>query len=111
MGVHYHLQASGEVLIATSRRAPGLEAHVYHSRDGGATWTEVMDPALPDSYTRVPVVLFEDHHAWIMTEKGQVFRADDRADDPALVVARRAGHSCSRRISWSSPSSVNYGFA
>jgi photosystem II stability/assembly factor-like uncharacterized protein len=109
VGVAFNPSTAGEVLIATGQRPPGLEASVYHSLDGGHSWIRVQDAALPDRYARVPVVLFADGSAWIMTDRGQVFRADDSRGRWWLVAELATPiHAAS---AGASPSSVNYGFA
>jgi photosystem II stability/assembly factor-like uncharacterized protein len=108
VGVHINPDRAGEALIATGERPPGLNARVYHSLDGGHGWRQVTDPALPERYDRVPVVLFAKGSAWIATDKGQVFRADDArgswslvCEIPAPVHAASAGGS---------PSSISSGY-
>jgi hypothetical protein len=108
VGVHCNPDRAGEVLIATGARPPGLEARVYHSLDGGHTWRAVVDPALPNRYTRVPVLLFAEGSAWLATDQGQIFRADDPRGTWALVDDLRTPiHAAS---AGGSPSSVNYGY-
>ena len=120
VGMHINPDRAGEILIATGQRPPGISARVYHSRDGGYGWSQVVDSVLPEQYERVPVVLFAQGSAWIATDKGQVFRAEaastngDAHDDsrlgswslvqelPASIKAASAGRS---------PSSVSSGFA
>ncbi|MDZ4278933.1 MAG: hypothetical protein U1B78_07325, partial [Dehalococcoidia bacterium] len=108
VGLHINPQRAGEALVATGQRPPGLDAHVYHTLDGGRSWTQVEDPALPGRYDMVPVVLFAEGGAWIATDKGQVFGADDPsgswslvADLPAAIHAASAGGS---------PSSISSGY-
>jgi photosystem II stability/assembly factor-like uncharacterized protein len=76
VGLHFNPERSGEVLIATGQSPPGVNGLVYHSIDAGESWVEITDPALPGHYDRVPVVLFADGRAWIMTSDGQVLRAE-----------------------------------
>ena len=77
VGLHINPERAGEVIIATGESPPGLNARVYHSRDGADSWEQVTDSALPEHYERVPVVLFTEGSAWILTDNGRVFRADD----------------------------------
>ena len=108
VGVHINPDRAGEVLVATGERPPGLNARVYHSLDGGHSWKQVTHPALPGRYDRVPVVLFAEGSAWIATEEGQVFRADDARSYwsligqlPTTIHAASAGGS---------PSSISSGY-
>jgi photosystem II stability/assembly factor-like uncharacterized protein len=109
VGVAFNADRAGEALIAVGDRPPGLNARVYHSLDGGHTWEQVVDQSLPDRYARVPVVLFAAGSAWILTDGGQIFRADDPRGDWSLVSELHTPiHAAS---AGGSPSSVNYGFA
>ncbi len=108
VGVGFNPERAGEVLIATGDRPPGLNARVFHSLDGGHSWTQIKHPVLPEQYPRVPVLLFAEGSAWIMTDNGQVFRADDpRGNWSLLTELGTAIHAAS---AGGSPSSVNYGF-
>ena len=105
--VHFNPDRAGEALIATGQRPPGLDAHVWHTLDGGHTWEQVLDPPLPSEYARVPVVLFADGSAWIASEDGRVYRADDASGSwylecelPAVINAASGAGS---------PSSVSSG--
>jgi photosystem II stability/assembly factor-like uncharacterized protein len=107
--LHFNPERAGEVLMATGERPPGLAGRVYHSLDGGRSWAQVVDPGLPDRYARVPVVLFADGGAWIMTDGGQVFRADSPRGSWSLVHQLPAAiHSAS---AGGSPCSVDSGYA
>jgi photosystem II stability/assembly factor-like uncharacterized protein len=77
IGLDFNPERAGEVLVTTADRPPGLNATVSYSRDGGHTWAPVAHPAVPERYDRVPVVLFAEDSAWIMTDRGQIFRTDD----------------------------------
>lgn len=108
VGVHINPDRAGEVLIATGERPPGLNGRVYHSLDGGHSWEQIADSILPDRYDRVPIVLFTEGSAWIATDKGRVFRADDARGRwslvytvPTMIHAASAGGS---------PSSVSSGY-
>ena len=82
---------------------------MYHSVDGASTWEQVVDPKLPDRYPRVPVVLFADGSGWILTDRGQIFRADHPRSSWSLVNELHTPiHAAS---AGGSPSSVNYGYA
>jgi len=109
VGVAFNPDRAGEVLIATGDRPPGLNARVFHSLDGGHSWTQIVHPTLPNRYARVPVLLFAEGSAWIMTDTGQVYRTDDpRAGWSLLAELGTPIHAAS---AGGSPSSVNYGFA
>ena len=106
-GLHINPDRAGEVLVAAAERPPGLNAGVYHSLDAGRTWEEVRDPALPTRYDRVPVLLFADGAAWIATEGGQIFRADEPQGSwslvlevPATIYTASAGDSPSSIMGW-----------
>jgi len=108
VGVHINPTRAGEVLVATGQRPPGLNARVYHSLDGGYSWKQITDPSLPEDYDRVPIVLFTEGSAWIATDEGQVFRADDAGGSwsliyelPTTIHAASAGGS---------PSSISSGY-
>ena len=108
VGVHINPGRAGEVLVATGERPPGLNARVYHSLDGGQSWEQITDSTLPENYDRVPVVLFTEGSAWIATDEGQVFRADDARGSwslayelPIAIHAASAGGS---------PSSISSGY-
>ena len=107
VGVHINPDRAGEALIATGERPPGLNAQVYRSLDGGRSWERIADPTLPSRYDRVPVLLFTEGRVWIITDSGQVFRADDAGGSwslvhelPTVVHAASAGGS---------PSSISSG--
>ena len=85
VGVHFNPNRAGEVLVATGQRPPGLNAQVYHSLDAGRRWEKVSDENLPTEYGRVPVLIFTEDSAWMATEKGQVFRANDPRGSWSLV--------------------------
>jgi photosystem II stability/assembly factor-like uncharacterized protein len=109
VGVAFNADRAGEALIAVGDRPPGLNARVYHSVDGGHTWEQVVDPTLPDRYARVPVVLFAEGSASILTDRGQIFRADHPSGSWSLVSELHIPiHAAS---AGGSPSSVNYGYA
>ena len=108
VGLHLNPLSAGEMLVSTGDHPPGLDARVYHSIDGGQEWRQIMDPVLPARYDRVPVVLFGEGSAWIATDKGQVFRADDAGGKwslscelPTSIHAASAGGS---------PCSISYGY-
>lgn len=84
VGVHFNPQRGGESLIATGQRPPGLNAHVWHTLDGGDTWEQVLSGPLPRRYDRVSVVLFAKGRAWIASEGGQVYGADEAHGDWSL---------------------------
>lgn len=108
VGLHFNPDRAGEALIATGDRPPGLDAQVYHTQDGGHTWQRVRDAALPERYERVPVVLLAESSAWILTDIGQVFRADDARESWSLVQDLRTPiHAAS---AGGSPSSISSGF-
>ena len=107
VGVHFNPDRRGEALIATGQRPPGLNAHVWHTLDGGDTWEQVLNGPLPRQYDRVPVVLFAEGRAWIAAEGGQVYGAAEVQGDwsleyeiPATIHAAAAGGS---------PSSISSG--
>ena len=107
VGVHVNPERAGEALIATGERPPGLNAQVYHSLDGGHGWERIEDSTLPGGYDRVPVVLFAEGGAWIATDGGQVFRADEPRSQWSLVsTLPTAIHAAS---AGGSPSSVSSG--
>jgi photosystem II stability/assembly factor-like uncharacterized protein len=100
VGLHFNPGRPGEALVATGERPPGLNARVYHSLEAGQRWHEVIAPALPKQYGRVPVVIFSEDAAWIATEDGKVFRASDPHSKwslvcqlPAAIYAAAAGGS------------------
>lgn len=108
VGLHINPDRAGEALLATGERPPGLNARVYHSLDGGQSWSQIVDSTLPERYGRVPVVLFADGSAWIATAEGRVFRAENARgrwslayEIPATIHAASAGDS---------PCSVSSGF-
>ena len=108
VGLHINPDRAGEVLVATGERPPGLNARVYHSLDGGQGWSQIVDSTVPERYGRVPVVLFADDSAWIATDEGHVFRAEEAGgrwslayEMPTTIHAASAGGS---------PSSVSSGF-
>ncbi len=108
VGVHINPDRAGEVLVATGERPPGLDARVYHSLDGGYSWNQIKESPLPKRYDRVPVVLFAEGSAWIATDEGQVYRADDASSSwslvdqlPTTIHAASAGGS---------PSSISSGY-
>ena len=108
VGLHINQERAGEVIIATGESPPGLNARVYHSLDGGHSWKQITGSALPEHYERVPVVLFAEGSAWIATEQGQVFRAEDARcgwsqvhELPTAIDAASAGGS---------PSSISSGY-
>ena len=110
VGLHFNPHRSGEVLVATGQRPPGLNAQVYHSLDAGRSWHRLSSDTLPSEYDRVPVMLFTEDAAWLATDKGQVFKADLPLRDgkwslvceiPAAINAASAGGS---------PSSIDSGF-
>ena len=108
VGVHINPNRPSEVLIATGDRPPGLDARVYHSLDGEQNWKQVTDSALPDRYKRVPVVLYSEDSAWIATDEGQVFRADDARGKWTLTYELKTTiHAAS---AGGSPSSISSGF-
>ena len=108
VSLHVNPARGREVLLVTGDRPPGLEARVSHSLDGGYSWTEVRDPGLPERYAVVPVVLFAEGGAWIMTDRGQVFRADDPRGEWSLVHRLPAAiHAAS---AGGSPCSVSSGY-
>jgi photosystem II stability/assembly factor-like uncharacterized protein len=109
VGVGFNPQRAGEVLIATGDRPPGLNARVFHSLDGGRSWTQIAHSTLPNKYARVPVLLFAEGSAWIMTDDGQVFRSDDARGGWSLVA--ELGTPIHAASAGGSPSSVNYGLA
>src|SRR4029450_10187764 len=76
VGVAFNADRAGEALIAVGDRPPGLNGVVSPSLAGGHTWEQIVAPTLPDRYARVPVVLFAEGSAWILTDRGQIFRAD-----------------------------------
>src|SRR5581483_2350626 len=100
VGLAVNPDRAGEALLATGQRPPGLEAQVHHSRDGGRTWTAIADAALPARYERVPVVLFAEQRAWILTDRGEIFGTDASRQGwtlagrvPAAINAASAGGS------------------
>ncbi|MCH8940514.1 MAG: hypothetical protein IIC27_05285 [Chloroflexi bacterium] len=108
VGVHINPSRAGEVLIATGQAPPGVNGQVYHSLNGGHSWERIQDPILPEHYDVVPVVLFTEDGAWIATDKGQIFHADDprggwtlTSEVPTPVHSASAGGS---------PSSISSGF-
>lgn len=108
VGVHINPDRPGEVLVATGERPPGLNARVYHSLDGGHSWEQITDSTLPGNYDRVPVVLFTEGSAWIATDEGQVFRADDARGSWSLAYELPiAIHAVS---AGGSPSSISSGY-
>jgi len=109
VGVAFNPDRAGEVLIATGDRPPGLNARVFHSLDGGHNWTQIVHPTLPNQYARVPVLLFAEGSAWIMTDTGHVYRTDDPRSGWSLVA--EFGTPIHAASAGGSPSSVNYGFA
>lgn len=120
VGMHINPDRAGEILIATGQRPPGINAWVYHSRDGGRTWNQVIDPVLPEQYERVPVVLFAQGSAWIATEKGQIFRANaaptngDPGPDSApgsWSLVQELSTPIKAASAGQSPSSISSGFA
>jgi photosystem II stability/assembly factor-like uncharacterized protein len=109
VGVHFNAAHPGEVLIATGDRPPGLNARVFRSVDGGHSWTQVSDSTLPDRYARVPVVLYADGSAWLLTDTGQAYRADDAGSQWSLVSEVHT--TINAASAGGAPSSVNYGYA
>lgn len=103
VGVHINPNRAGEVLAATGERPPGINAQVYHSLDGGRSWERLTVHPLPEYYEMVPVLLFAEGSAWIMTDRGQVFRTTDPRGEWALVhelpasihAASASGSPCS----------------
>lgn len=108
VGLHFNPERAGEVLIATGERPPGLDARVHHSLDGGRSWLQLAQAPLPERYGRVPVVLFADGSAWIATEEGRVFRADDAREAWTLACEVSAPIDCAS--AGGSPSSVESGY-
>lgn len=76
IGLHVHPAHAGELLVSAGDRPPGLHGRVYHSSNGGREWTEVTDPALPDTNRRAPVPLFTEDAAWLGTDQGALYRAE-----------------------------------
>ena len=108
VGVHVNPDRTGEIIISTGDSPPGLNARVYHSLDGGHDWKQIADPALPEHYDLVPVVLFAEGGSWIATDNGQVFRADDPRSRWSLVHELRTPiHTAS---AGGSPCSIDSGF-
>ena len=103
VGLHINPERAGEVLVATGERPPGLNARVYHSLDGGQSWSQIVDSTVPERYGRVPVVLFADDSSWIATDEGKVFRAENARGRWSLAyelsttihVASAGGSPCS----------------
>ena len=104
VGLHFNPERSGEVLIATGQSPPGVNGRVYHSLDAGESWTEVADPALPEQYDRVPVLLFAEGRAWLMTNDGQVLRSDSADGGWSLSCELPAAVRCA--VGDGSPSSI-----
>ena len=108
VGVHINPNKAREVLIDTGERPPGLNARVYHSLDGEHGRRQITYSTLPDHYHRVPVVLFTGGNAWIATDNGQVFLADDaRGTCPLVCELPTAIHAAS---AGGSPSSISSGY-
>ncbi len=107
VGLHFNPNRAGEVLIATGQRPPGVNSLVYHSLDAGRNWNQVLAPALPEQFDRVPVLLVADGGAWLATESGQVFRADDAATEWSLVCELPV--SINSAVGGGSPSSIDSG--
>ena len=108
VGVHINPDRAGEVLIATGERPPGLNARVYHSLGGGHAWKQIAGSTLPERYDRVPVVLFAEGGAWIATDKGQVFRADDARGNWSPAYDLPTGIQAASAAG--SPSSISSGY-
>ena len=94
---------------ALRQRPPGLDARVSYSTDGGQTWKLLGCSGLPERYDRVPVVLFAAGSAWVMTDKGGVFRAADPSGE--WTLAHQLGAPINAASAGGSPSSVESGFA
>lgn len=107
VGLHINPHRSGEALVATGERPPGLNSHIFHSVDAGRSWKEVRHALLPERYSRVPVLLFADAAVWIATEEGQIFRADDVEGDWSLVC--RLPAEVNAAAGGGSPSSISAG--
>ena len=108
VGLHIKPDSTGEVLLTTGEKPPGLNAQLYHSRNGGKSWNRLEPPELPNHYNRVPVVLFAEGCAWVATDQGEVFKAHDVLGPWEFVckipsVIYTASHE-------GSPSSVSSGF-
>ncbi len=107
VGVHFNPERAGEALIATGQRPPGINAHVFHTLDGGRSWKEVADTVLPGQYHRVPVVIFADGSAWIATEEGKVYRADEARGKWSFACELPAAINAA--VANGSPSSIDSG--
>ena len=108
VGVHFNPDKSGEVLVSAGDGPPGTNGRVLRSLNGGNDWSLVTHSTLPEAYDRVPVVLFANGCAWIATEKGQVFSADDTSGDWSLVCHLPTPiHAAS---AGGSPSSISAGY-
>jgi photosystem II stability/assembly factor-like uncharacterized protein len=108
VGLHVNPRRAGELLVTAGEGPPGVNGYLYHSRDAGRHWQVVRNETLPDAYSRTPVVLFTDDAAWVATQTGQIFRAEQVEGEwsmvcelPATIYAATAGGS---------PSSVDSGF-
>ena len=108
VGLHFNPYRPGEVLLSAGDGPPGMHGRVLHSLNGGRSWTLLTSQTLPETYGRVPVVLFAKGSWWIATENGQVFRADDPGGDWSLICELpTAIHAAS---AGGSPSSVSSGY-
>ena len=107
VGLHFNPERAGEALVATGQGPPGVNGRVCHTLDGGLTWSELKGRGLPDAYPRVPVVLFTDGAAWLLTADGDVFRADVPQAEwtlschlPVAITSATASGSPSSIMGW-----------
>ena len=107
-GLHVNPERASEVLIVAGDRPPGRNGRVYHSLDAGVNWTRIDDPALPERYDRVPVVLFAESAAWLATDDGDVYRAESPSDTWSFVC--RLSAPANAMVADGSPSSITSGF-
>ncbi len=105
IGLSVHPERAGALLIAAGARPPGREGRLYRSDDGGETWAEIRDPALPESFPRAPVPLLTAAGACIGTDEGRIFQAEEAAGRWRLVAELRSAINC-MVVAGGSPSSV-----
>lgn len=104
MGLHIHPERAGEVLVSAGDRPPGLNGRVYHTVDGGRSWSELAGSALPELSRRAAVPLFRQGAAWLGLDSGDLLRAE-RASGP-WKVAGEVGVPINAMVAEGSPSSV-----
>ncbi len=77
IGLAAHPLHTGELLVASGDRPPGLNACIYHTTDAGKSWAELTGDLLAGPHKWAPVPCFTHGAAWLGTDRGKLLRAED----------------------------------